>query len=592
APSFESLYSNDKSFVPPGSVMDEDELRDQRNRKQMELAQRKAQKRMATSTGIVQKNDLRPNSGRRSAGKENERSPLVVGAAASPSGRERSRDRSHFAYDGPQSYQMANPDGVTTRVHVLKIDASPQGESKDYDSSDSDSKDRGRSGGGSGGKSRGDRGDRGASSDRRNKKRPEETRISSASPSRGPPRRSGGGGRRSDDDDDDDDEDRRDSRQAPRRRGPDRLTVDGRDDRRRQRSSSPQDAGGKQRQARRRRDDEDDNDEDDDEDEGAAGGGRRGNLDDDVSDVSDEDETQVGPIPRNKSMDSIRNHGVRLDSATDESRRSQQKLGTASRLANLIPDPTEDLEEFVLRPAPQGCVIKGRITRDTRGIERTRYPTYYLHMERDDGKKIFLLAARKRRHSSTANYLISCDPTDLKRAGESFVGKLRGNFFGTGFTVFDNGEAPKKSGELARRELAAIAYETNVLGFRGPRKMTVLLPGMNADSERIELRPKSDDDGLLARYKRKEMNNLLELHNKTPVWNEDTQSYVLNFHGRVTQASVKNFQVVHDNDVDYIVMQFGRISDDIFTMDFAYPMCALQAFGVALSSFDGKLACE
>ena len=28
----------------------------------------------------------------------------------------------------------------------------------------------------------------------------------------------------------------------------------------------------------------------------------------------------------------------------------------------------------------------------------------------------------------------------------------------------------------------------------------------------------------------------------------DTQSYVLNFHGRVTQASVKNFQIVHDND--------------------------------------------
>lgn len=64
------------------------------------------------------------------------------------------------------------------------------------------------------------------------------------------------------------------------------------------------------------------------------------------------------------------------------------------------------------------------------------------------------------------------------------------------------------------------------------------------------------------------MDNLLELHNKTPVWNEgtylkndprlfspflnfmslETQSYVLNFHGRVTQASVKNFQIVHDDD--------------------------------------------
>ncbi len=44
------------------------------------------------------------------------------------------------------------------------------------------------------------------------------------------------------------------------------------------------------------------------------------------------------------------------------------------------------------------------------------------------------------------------------------------------------------------------------------------------------------------------MGDIVELHNKTPIWNEDTQSYVLNFHGRVTQASVKNFQIVHSND--------------------------------------------
>lgn len=50
------------------------------------------------------------------------------------------------------------------------------------------------------------------------------------------------------------------------------------------------------------------------------------------------------------------------------------------------------------------------------------------------------------------------------------------------------------------------------------------------------------------------MDNLIELHNKTPVWNDDTQSYVLNFHGRVTQASVKNFQVVHDSDGQYFVL--------------------------------------
>lgn len=44
--------------------------------------------------------------------------------------------------------------------------------------------------------------------------------------------------------------------------------------------------------------------------------------------------------------------------------------------------------------------------------------------------------------------------------------------------------------------------------------------------------------------------------------------------------------------VDYVVMQFGRVAEDVFTMDYRYPMCALQAFAIALSSFDSKLACE
>lgn len=57
-----------------------------------------------------------------------------------------------------------------------------------------------------------------------------------------------------------------------------------------------------------------------------------------------------------------------------------------------------------------------------------------------------------------------------------------------------------------------------------------------------------EHESLLAKWQNKNLENLIELHNKAPVWNDDTQSYVLNFHGRVTQASVKNFQIVHEND--------------------------------------------
>ncbi|XP_028812692.1 tubby protein homolog isoform X4 [Denticeps clupeoides] len=296
------------------------------------------------------------------------------------------------------------------------------------------------------------------------------------------------------------------------------------------------------------------------------------------------------------SSSSQLNSNTRPGSATSK-KSSKEAASASSPVANDPAIDVEDLEEFVLRPAPQGVTVKCRITRDKKGMDRGMYPTYYLHLEREDGKKVFLLAGRKRKKSKTSNYLISIDPTDLSRGGESFIGKLRSNLMGTKFTVYDSGVNPIKTpssleASNLRQELAAICYETNVLGFKGPRKMSVIIPGMNMDHERVSIRPRNDHETLLARWQNKSTESVIELHNKTPVWNDDTQSYVLNFHGRVTQASVKNFQIIHDNDPDYIVMQFGRVAEDVFTMDYNYPMCALQAFAIALSSFDSKLACE
>lgn len=84
-----------------------------------------------------------------------------------------------------------------------------------------------------------------------------------------------------------------------------------------------------------------------------------------------------------------------------------------------------NLSEFVLKPAPQNISIKCRITRDKHGVDRGMYPTYFMHFEKEDGKKVFLLAARKRKRSKTSNYLITIDATDLKRDGDNFIGKLR-----------------------------------------------------------------------------------------------------------------------------------------------------------------------
>ncbi len=39
-------------------------------------------------------------------------------------------------------------------------------------------------------------------------------------------------------------------------------------------------------------------------------------------------------------------------------------------------------------------------------------------------------------------------------------------------------------------------------------------------------------------------------------------------------------------------MQFGRVGDSVFNLDYQYPFSALQAFAICLSSFDYKIACE
>ncbi|XP_073914018.1 tubby-related protein 2 isoform X1 [Castor canadensis] len=282
-------------------------------------------------------------------------------------------------------------------------------------------------------------------------------------------------------------------------------------------------------------------------------------------------------------------------------------VGFAAALLPLAPGPRlgEDMEAYVLRPAPLGRVVQCRIHRTQIRVDKNNYPSYHLYLESADGGKVrssplcphFLLAGRKRKRTKTSNYLISLDPTDMARDGMNFVGKLKSNVLGTKFTIYDNGVNPNRKNFIhetaqIREELGVVCYETNVLGFRGPRKMFVVVPRMNSQNQRISIQPQNEQESLLSRLQRGDSHGLLLLQNKAPLWNENNGTYVLDFHGRVTLASIKNFQIMLPDDPDYVVLQFGRVSPDTFTMDFRYPLCPLQAFAICLSSFDGKLACE
>lgn len=70
----------------------------------------------------------------------------------------------------------------------------------------------------------------------------------------------------------------------------------------------------------------------------------------------------------------------------------------------------------------------------------------------------------------------------MKKGSQGYLGKVRSNFLGTEFYLYDDGENPKsaKDQNSIRREYGTIEYETNVLGSKGPRRMKVFLPMVDA----------------------------------------------------------------------------------------------------------------
>lgn len=268
-----------------------------------------------------------------------------------------------------------------------------------------------------------------------------------------------------------------------------------------------------------------------------------------------------------------------------------------SKTGDPVDPDISDIRSFLTQPTPRECgVVQCYIQRHKSGLNKL-YPVYHLYMKKGDK---FLLAAKKRAKQRTSNYLISMKKGDMSRTSENFLGKLRSNFVGTEFNVYDHGINPKevdskaaKNGSVSvREELAMVTYASNVLGSKGPRKMKVCVPRVSDGGKRQVFKPTTATSEMAVSMKANDMSRLVYMINKPPRWNDAVGAYVLNFNGRVTMASVKNFQLVDPEDQEPVLLQFGRVGKDVFTMDYQWPLCPLQAFAIALSSFDYKIACE
>lgn len=309
------------------------------------------------------------------------------------------------------------------------------------------------------------------------------------------------------------------------------------------------------------------------------------------------------------------------------------------------------------QPGPRDGTIQCFIKRDKSNLTYRLFLCLSPALLVENGK--FLLSAKRTRRTTCTEYVISMDLDNISRSSSTYIGKLRSNFLGTKFIIYDT-QPPYNNAQLSppgrsRRfyskkvspkvptgsyNIAQVAYELNVLGTRGPRRMHCVMHSIPAAAlepggivpGQPELLPRSLEDSFRSISFSKSIDTSTEfsssrfsdiigprdeeddgkdrplvLRNKAPRWHEQLQCWCLNFRGRVTVASVKNFQLIAANqpsasaptplqpsqpDHDKIILQFGKVGKDMFTMDYRYPLSAFQAFAICLSSFDTKLACE
>ncbi|XP_061337147.1 tubby-like F-box protein 8 [Gastrolobium bilobum] len=312
------------------------------------------------------------------------------------------------------------------------------------------------------------------------------------------------------------------------------------------------------------------------------------------------------------------------------------------------------------QPGPRDGIIQCFIKRDKSNLTYHLFLCLSPALLVENGK--FLLSAKRTRRTTYTEYVISMNADNISRSSNTYIGKLRSNFLGTKFIIYDTQPpyssahiCPPGTGKTSRRfyskkvspkvpsgsyNIAQVTYELNVLGTRGPRKMHCIMHSIPASAldaggtvpGQPELLPRSLEDSFRSISFSKSLDHSIEfsssrfseiggscnedddgkmrpfvLKNKPPRWHEQLQCWCLNFRGRVTVASVKNFQLIAATqpaagaptpsqpappEHDKIILQFGKVGKDMFTMDYRYPLSAFQAFAICLSSFDTKLACE
>ncbi|XP_042519489.1 tubby-like F-box protein 8 [Macadamia integrifolia] len=269
------------------------------------------------------------------------------------------------------------------------------------------------------------------------------------------------------------------------------------------------------------------------------------------------------------------------------------------------------------QPGPRDGTIQCFIKWDEANLTYNLFQCLGPDLHYENGK--FLLSAKKTRQFPCSEYFIS-----IERSSSTYTGRLRSNSGRKDFIIYDTQKPPynnvSRENPTGNYSIARITYDP-----RDPRRMYCIIYSIPASA--------LDDGGtvpgqpelLLSRSLEEEdllgtitfpTSNIDQSSEESPPfilencwdpfnhWN--WECWCRHFCGRLTGSSVESFQLIavatqptpvgatttaapsDDDDLDHekIILQFGEVGKDKYTMDYRYPVSAFLAFAICLTTLD------
>ncbi|GMH82213.1 hypothetical protein TL16_g09184 [Triparma laevis f. inornata] len=239
-------------------------------------------------------------------------------------------------------------------------------------------------------------------------------------------------------------------------------------------------------------------------------------------------------------------------------------------------------------PGTRKCYLERR-----RGMGPEGTETHYIVYAEDSLD--MLVAATST--PTVGQYYFSESEDDFLRHGDHYIGQMKSTLAGTQFHLYDDGISKSEGGsilaELERKQKALLVYQTNVLG-RVPNAMNIVIPRPGLDNEfRDDAtgdKNQIDSSGMYKAYSNNERDKFVMMETKKPKWNPKMEAWTMDFKGRAKLASKKNFILVDPTVDERVLMMFGKVTKNRWSLDYSPPMNPLTCLFVALTAFSSKLA--